>query len=448
MVAALGGLLFGYDWVVISGADIFYERFFGIESAAAIGWAKSCALLGCLLGALISGWLSDRLGRKRLLLLAALLFGASAVGTALALRYATFVSWRIAGGVAIGIASNLSPMYIAEIAPAAIRGKLVSLNQLTIVLGIVMAQATNWLIADPVAANATTAEILASWNGQTGWRWMFGVMLVPSVLFFLGILFVPESPRWLVSNGQREKAREVLTRVGGVNYSAQCIAEIEATLGRDRGNRVTLGDLLESRARKPLIGGVVFAFLQQWCGINVIFYYAKDVFAAAGFQISDLLLNIVVIGVANLSFTILALVTIDRWGRRPLLLAGWIGLAAIFLMMAGAYYWQWQGLPIVILVVVAIAHYACTLAPVTWVILSEIFPNRIRGAAMALAVFSLWMGNFSLTFTFPSLIDRIGAAGTFLLYAVVCLFGYRLTVSRLPETKGMTLERIEQEFAR
>lgn len=447
MVAALGGLLFGYDWVVISGADVFYERFFELTSTAAIGWAKSCALLGCLLGALLSGWLGDRLGRKRLLLLAAFLFGVSAIGTALAFHYGTFVGWRIVGGAAIGIASNLSPMYIAELAPAEARGKMVALNQFTIVLGIVLAQAANWFIAEPVAANATPAEILASWNGQVGWRWMFGVMLAPSILFFVGILFVPESPRWLVRSGQKARAREVLAQIGGLEYSIHSTAEIEASF-EQKTTRVDFRDLIEPRVRKPLLFGVIFAFLQQWCGINIIFYYAKDVFAAAGYRISDLLLNTVVIGLANLAFTLLALVTIDRWGRRPIVRAGWIGLAAIFLLMAGAYYWQMQGLPIVVLVVAAIAHYACTLAPVTWVVLSEIFPNRIRGAAMAMAVFSLWMGNFSLTFTFPALIDQFGPAGTFLLYAVVCLVGHRFTDSRLPETKGITLERIEQEFAR
>jgi len=446
LVAALGGLLFGYDWVVISGADIFYEKFFGLTSASEIGWTKSCALIGCLVGSVISGWLSDRFGRRRLLLLAALLFGLSALGTALTSTYILFITWRILGGTAIGLASNLSPVYIAELAPAHLRGRLVAVNQLTIVIGIVLAQLVNWLIAEPVAAGATAADILQSWNGQSGWRWMFGVMAVPSLLFFLGMMFVPESPRWLTRNGNRHQAEVILSRIGGKDYARTSMLEMEATLSTET-TTITLRELFEPRTRKLLLFGAAFAFIQQWCGINVIFYYAKDVFAAAGYQVSDILLNIVVIGLANFSFTFLAILTVDRWGRRPLVLAGWIGLVVIFLAMAGAYAMNIKGLPIVILVVLAISHYACTLAPVTWVVLSEIFPNRIRGTAMAIAVFSLWLGNFLLTYTFPLLSARLGAAGTFLLYAVICAIGYTYVRSRLPETKGKTLERIEEEFA-
>ena len=292
-VAALGGLLFGYDWVVIGGAKPFYEKFFSLSNPSQQGWAMSCALVGCLIGALVSGWLSDRFGRKGLLIAAGLIFAISSIGTGLASSFAVFVPWRIAGGFAIGMASSLSPMYIAEVAPARFRGKLVSLNQLTIVIGILLAQIVNWLIARPVPANVTSLEILQSWNGQVGWRWMFGVTAIPSLLFFIAMFWVPESPRWLAKNGAHERAKQVLSRIGGEAYGTQALAEIDATLAQD-ANRVNLHALLDGRMRKVLLLGVALAVLQQWCGINVIFNYAEEVFSAAGYTVSDILFNIVV----------------------------------------------------------------------------------------------------------------------------------------------------------
>ncbi len=444
-IAALGGLLFGYDWVVISGADIFYEKYFGLTSSFDVGWAKGCALVGCLLGAMLSGMLSDRFGRKRLLIAAALLFTLSSLGTGQANRYAAFVTWRIVGGAAIGLASNLSPMYIAEAAPAAVRGRLVSMNQLTIVIGILLAQLVNWLIAEPVPGGATPEQILHSWNGQFGWRWMFAATAVPSLLFLAGMCFVPESPRWLIKNGQRARARGVLVRLAGEANAGQALADIEATLINEVG-RVDFRDLLEPRLKKILLLGVALAFLQQWCGINVIFYYAKDVFAAAGYQVSDILLNIVIVGLANLVFTFVAIATVDRWGRRFLMLCGWAGLALIYLLLGGGYASGLSGLLLVTLVVAAIGCYACTLAPMTWVVLSEIFPNRIRGAAMSIAVFALWAGCFTLTYSFPLLNERLGAAGTFWTYAAICAGGWFFTWTKLPETKGKALEEIEREL--
>jgi sugar porter (SP) family MFS transporter len=373
------------------------------------------------------------------------LFRVSSIGTGLASQFNLFVAWRIIGGAAIGLASNLSPMYIAELSPAHIRGRLVAINQLTIVIGILLAQIVNWLIAQPVPPDATVQEILLSWNGQTGWRWMFGVTAVPSLLFLVGMFFVPESPRWLAKKGQRAKAGNVLTRVGGADYAAQALADIEATLV-DRAERVNFRELLEPRMRKILVFGIVLAVLQQWCGINVIFYYAKDVFAEAGYKVSDILLQIVVIGLANLTFTFLAIATVDHWGRRVLMLAGWFGLTVIYLLIGGAYWMGMQGLPVVVLVVAAIACYACTLAPVTWVVLSEIFPNRIRGAAMSIAVFALWTGCFTLTYSFPLLNEALGAARTFWIYALICLIGFIFVQVFLPETKGKTLEQIEREL--
>lgn len=445
LVAALGGLMFGYDWVVISGADIFYEKYFQLTSASDIGWAKGCALIGCLVGSLVAGLMSDRFGRKRLLIMSAVLFTVSSLATGLAGTFHQFVFWRMAGGAAIGIASNLSPMYIAEIAPAAIRGKLVSLNQLNIVIGIVLAQVVNWLVAQPVAADATALDILHSWNGQMGWRWMFCLVAGPGVLFLIGLLFVPESPRWLVKNGQRDRAKDVLTRLGGASFAQQSVADIESTLGNEI-QRVSLRDLLKPSVLRLVGFGALLAFIVQWCGINVIFYYTKDVFAAAGYNVSTILLNIIIVGATNLLFTFVAMQTVDRLGRRLLTLAGWAGLVVIFVAMGFCFYVQITGWPVVLLVMAAIGWYSCTIAPVCWVTLAEIFPNRIRGAAMATAVFALWVGNFTLTYFFPALLARFGAAGTFWVFAAICAVGFGIMKAKLPETKGKTLEEIEHEL--
>ena len=441
-VAALGGLLFGYDWVVIGGAKPFYEKFFHLTDPAQQGWAMSCALVGCLAGALLSGGLSDRAGRKRLLIFSAFVFAISSLGTAMALTFPAFVLWRIMGGLAIGFASSLSPMYIAELAPASLRGKLVSLNQLTIVVGILCAQVVNWLIAKPVPADATALQILHSWNGQVGWRWMFGVTAIPSALFFVGMFFVPESPRWLAKSGAWERARDVLARVGGEAYAADGLNEIEASLS-ENARKSDFRTLLSPKMTKVLFLGVALAVLQQWCGINVIFNYAEEVFTAAGYEVSDILFNIVVTGVVNLLFTLVALETVDKRGRRALLLMGSAGLASIYTFLGAFYYVHSHGLHMLVLVVAAIGCYAMSLAPMTWVVISEIFPNRIRGTAMSIAVTALWIACFILTYTFPLLNHALGAAMTFWIYAAICVAGFLFIKAHLPETKGKTLEGIE-----
>jgi SP family sugar porter-like MFS transporter len=402
----------------------------------------SCALVGCLVGAIVSGGLSDRFGRKRLLIAAALLFAASSIGTAMASSFSVFVPWRIAGGFAIGMASSLSPMYIAEVAPAQFRGKLVSLNQLTIVIGILLAQVVNWLIARPVPANATPLEILQSWNGQVGWRWMFGVTAVPSLLFFTTMFVVPESPRWLAKNGVHGTAKHVLSRIGGDAFATQALLEIEATLVQD-STQADCRMLLDRRMLKVLSLGIGLAVLQQWCGINVIFNYAEEVFSAAGYSVSDILFNIVVTGAVNLIFTFVAIGLVDRFGRRRLMLTGAAGLAIIYTFLGTLYYVHSRGAHMLVLVVAAIGCYAMSLAPVTWVVISEIFPNRIRGAAMSVAVTALWIASFILTYTFPLFNHAVGAAMTFWIYAAICVAGFVFIKSRLPETKGKTLEQIE-----
>jgi len=446
LVSAMGGLLFGYDWVVIGGAKPFYEKFFNLTTPSQVGWAMSSALIGCLAGALLSGGLSDRFGRKRLLLLAAFLFTGTGIFTALAPSFTVFVGNRLLGGVAIGLASNLSPMYIAELSPASMRGRFVSVNQLTIVIGILAAQLANWLIAEPVPAGATPAEILASWNGQTGWRWMFGAEALPAILFFLLMFLVPESPRWLVKNGRAADAGRILAKVGGPGFAAEALADIRATLDAGDIGRVRFRDLFEPVLKKVLLIGIVLAVYQQWCGINVIFYYAQEIFTAAGYGVNDVLFNIVITGAVNLIFTLIAIRFVDRLGRKPLMLAGSAGLAVVFGLVGASYALHSRGLHILILVVTAMALYALSLAPVTWVLLSEIFPNRIRGAAMSVSTFALWAACFVLTYTFPHLSKGLGPAGTFWIYAGISVFGFLFIRSRVRETKGKTLEGIEREL--
>lgn len=443
LAGALGGLLFGYDWVVIGGAKPFYEQFFQLTGASQQGWAMSCALIGCLLGALISGSLSDKLGRKKLLIVSAFVFAVSSIGTALANTFIIFVVWRMMGGLAIGLASSLSPMYIAELAPSQLRGKLVSLNQLTIVIGILAAQVVNWLIAKPVPPSATAQQILLSWNGQVGWRWMFGVTAIPSALFFVSMFLVPESPRWLAKVGAIEKARRVLTRIGGETYASEELANIEATLDNET-ERADFKVLLDRKMMKVLLLGISLAVLQQWCGINVIFNYAQEVFSAAGYSISDVLFNIVVTGAVNLVFTFIAIGTVDKLGRRILMLAGSAGLTLIYTLLGAFYFVHSQGVHMLILVVGAIGCYAMSLAPVTWVVISEIFPNRVRATAMSISVTALWIACFILTYTFPLLNRGLGAALTFWIYAAICAAGFVFTKLFLPETKGKTLEEIER----
>ena len=445
----MGGLLFGYDYVVIGGAKPFYEPFFGISGHAFLqGWAMSCALAGCLAGAVISGWLSDRLGRKKLLITAAGLFILASMGTGAAGTFNTFVIFRILGGVGIGLASNLSPMYIAEITPQQVRGRFVSINQLTIVIGILAAQLINWRIAMPVPSGATVADIANSWNGQAGWRWMFYACAFPAGLFFILMWFVPESPRWLAQNKiNQNKAKIVLAKIGGHDYANSEFLSIEKSIN-DLTGKSNLRLLRQPGISRLLILGIVLAVFQQWCGINVIFNYAQEIFANAGYSVSDILFNIVITGCVNLAFTFIGMFTVDRLGRKALMLIGAGGLAGIYAVLGTMYYLHIQGLPLLIMVVVAIACYAMSLAPVTWVVLSEIFPNRMRGTAMSVATFSLWAACFILTYTFPLLNQMFKASGTFWLYGGICLLGFLFILKRLPETKGKSLEEIENELTR
>lgn len=448
MVSAMGGLLFGYDWVVIGGAKPFYELYFGISDSPLMqGVAMTTALIGCLVGATMAGMLADRYGRKPLLIIAAVFFTVSAVATGWFDDFTLFNIARFVGGIGIGIASALSPMYIAEISPTAIRGKLVSLNQMTIVLGILGAQIANWLIAEEVPAGFGNAEILASWNGQMGWRWMFWAEAVPATLFLLLAFFIPESPRWQMMRGNQAQAEETLVRIGGKEYAQGEMEAIRQSVDADASaEKVGLRTLFSRKYAGVLTLGLVIAVFQQWCGTNVIFNYAQEIFSAAGYSVGDVLFNIVITGVANVIFTVVALFTIDRWGRRSLMLFGAGSLAVIYLILGTCYHLHVTGFGMVVLVVLAISAYAMTLGPVTWVLLAELFPNRVRGVAMATCTFALWVGCCTLTFFFPPMNAALGSSGSFWIYSAICSAGFLYFVRRCPETKGKSLEELEKSL--
>jgi len=442
LVAALGGLLFGYDWVVIGGAKPFYEAYFGVHDPAMSGWLMSSALIGCIAGAMCAGMLADRYGRRPALIVASILFVVSAIGAAAANGASMFAVFRIIGGIGIGLASGLSPLYIAEVSPAASRGRLVAVNQLTIVVGVLLAQLVNLWIARPVPPHMDAVALLQSWNVQHGWRWMFLCGGLPALFFLLLALTIPESPRWLSRRGRDEQAKAVLERIGGADYARDVLAAIR-TAHDVRPGHAGRASLLAPEVRPILVIGVVLAVFQQWCGINVIFNYAQDIFASAGFDVNDALKSIVATGAVNLVFTVLALRLVDSLGRRRLMLIGAGALAGIYALIGGAYAMHVMGLPVLLLVLAAIAVYATTLAPVTWVLLAEIFPDRIRAQAVALGVFSLWTACFVLTYTFPWLNARLGAAGSFWTYGLICACGFVFILRRVPETAGVTLEAME-----
>lgn len=436
IVSAMGGLLFGYDWVVIGGAKIFYEQYFDIAGEPSMqGLAMSIALAGCLVGAMTAGLLADRLGRKPLLVMSALIFTFTAYGTGAFDQFRYFLVVRFLGGIAIGLASGLSPMYIAEVAPTSIRGKLVSLNQLTIVIGILAAQIVNWQLVsdDPV------------WNKEMAWRWMFWAAAFPALAFLLLALFIPESPRWLAMKGRTDDAYATLAKIGGGDYANNELRAFEENAAKEEeqgGMRL----LLSKPFRRVLIIGIIVAMFQQWCGTNVIFNYAQEVFQSAGYDVDNTFINIVVTGIANLIFTFVAIYTVDRLGRRALMLIGAGGLAGIYFTLGLCYYLHMSGIVMVGLVVLAIACYAMSLGPVTWVLLSEIFPNRIRAVAVATGTFALWVASCTLTYTFPFLNKGLGTYGTFWIYAFICTCGFIFFWRKLPETKGKSLEELEKEM--
>lgn len=444
LIAGMGGYLFGYDWVVIGGAKAFYEIYFSIANIPWLqGWVMSSALLGCLMGVVISGWLSDKYGRKFMMILASVIFALSAFGTGAASTLELFILFRIISGIGIGIASNISPMYLSEVSPPAVRGKYVAIYQLAIVLGILSAQIVNWQIAEPVVPGE---DILHSWNGQLGWRWMFWAPAFPAILYLVLAFVIPESPRWLISKEKYQKATDIFSRIAGKETAVMLVSEVR-NAAQETVNKVKLSQLFKGKSFKIVVIGIVIAILQQWCGINVVFNYAQEIFTAAGYSVSDMLFNIVVTGVVNVIFTFVGMYTVDRLGRRSLMLLGTIGLSLIYIVLGAGYYFRIEGIIMLFLVVLAIACYAMTLAPVTWIVISEIFPTRIRAKGMALSTFALWSASFVLTYTFPLLNSSFGSYGTFWLYGFICILGFLFIKKNLPETKGKTLEEIETIIA-
>jgi SP family xylose:H+ symportor-like MFS transporter len=435
--AALGGLLFGYDTAVISGAIGNLTDFFHL-SPIETGWAISSALVGCLIGAFFSDFLSDRFGRKVTMLITAILFILNSIGTALPFSFSMFVLFRIIGGIGVGIASMVVPMYIAEIAPPKRRGALVGNYQLAIVIGIVVVYFVNYLIALQGDHN---------WNLNTGWRWMFGSEIVPSILFFIFIFFIPESPRWLIKQGETTKAIAVLQKINTENEVAQMQVEIKNSLHQEDKNQWK--QFVNPLFRKALLVGIGLSVLQQLTGINAILYYAPEIFKSLGSSTDVSLLETSILGVVNLIFTLLAIRWVDKMGRKPLLYIGSVGMT-IALMAVGLFiYFDALGNWVLPFLLLFMASFSISWGPIVWVLLAEIFPNKIRSLALAISVFIQWIANFVVTQVFPILVENqwlkthFNGAFPFYLFSIICLFSLIFVWKKVPETKNKTLEEMD-----
>jgi sugar porter (SP) family MFS transporter len=441
VVAALGGLLFGYDTAVIAGAIGFLQSHFSLDPAMK-GWAASSALLGCVVGVSFAGAFSDRMGRKKTLVLAGILFLVSAIGSAVPREFSIFVIFRMLGGIGVGVASMASPMYIAEITPARVRGRMVSVNQFAIVTGMLIIYFVNYFIA---------LQGDEAWNVTTGWRWMFASGALPSTLFLALLFLVPESPRWLVEQRRKEEAHGILSRVGGSTFADTELRSIDETLGKESGS---LAQLFRPGMRIVLILGVALAILQQVTGINVFLYYGPEIFKQLGSGSNVALLQTIVVGAVNLSFTIVAIRMVDRLGRKPLMIIGASGMGLSLIAMGLAAQFHALSLWVLLFILSYIACFALSVGPVTWVILSEIFPTRIRGRAMSISTFCLWTANFVVSQTFPMmdedswLISRFNHGFPFYVYALFCLVLVLTVWKAVPETKGRSLEEIEKSWGK
>ena len=428
-ISALGGYLFGFDFAVISGALPFLRVQFALD-AWWEGFLTGTLPLGCIAGCLIAGRVADRYGRKPGLMMAAVIFAVSSLGIALAKTLTVFLMIRFTAGIGVGMASMLCPMYIAEISPAAVRGRNVAINQLTVVIGILVTNLVNYLLAN---------------KGVDAWRWMFGLGVVPSAIFLIGVIWLPESPRWLIKAGKLEQAKLVLNKIGSELFVQQTFAAIEQSMVGAK--KQSYKAVFEKSVRPAVVVGVILAVFQQFCGINVVFNYTSTIFKSVGANLDHQLLETVAIGVVNLVFTLLAMWQVDKLGRRPLMLAGSLGLSVIYIVLAFLLQNNSSAILVSIFVLLAISIYAISLAPVTWVLISEIFPNKIRGLASSVAIVSLWGACFILVFTFPILAKELGAFGPFYLYAGICFLGFLFVKYKVKETKGQTLEELEQHFA-
>ncbi|MEN6427709.1 MAG: sugar porter family MFS transporter [Phycisphaerales bacterium] len=439
LVAALGGLLFGYDTGVINGAIGPLKAHFQLDDVRE-GWAMGCALLGCALGAAGAGPLSDRFGRKKALIVSAILFFISAVGTAVPRTLTTFILYRILGGLGVGAASIISPMYIAEISPARVRGRMVSINQFAIVSGFLVVYFVNYFIA------LQGDEV---WNERLGWRWMFGSESLPALGLMILSFVVPESPRWLTKQGRSDEALRILTRVDGAAYAQTELTEIREALTHEGGS---LRQLFSPGMRIVLVIGIVLAVLQQVTGINVFLYFGTEIFKKMGSGTNAALLQTIVVGVVNLTFTVVAIWTVDRIGRKPLMIIGSAGMGISLAGIGLAAYLQSTGLWMLLFILGYIACFALSVGPVTWVILSEIFPTRIRGRAMAVATVCLWIANYLVSQTFPMmdqnpwLVETFHRGFPFWLYGAFCVVLLLCVWRLVPETKGKSLEQIERHW--
>lgn len=428
-ISALGGYLFGFDFAVISGALPFLRVQFALD-AWWEGFLTGSLALGCIVGCLIAGRVADRYGRKPGLMTAAIIFAISSIGVALAQTLTWFVVMRFAAGIGVGMASMLCPMYIAEISPAAVRGRNVAINQLTVVIGILVTNLVNYFLAD---------------KGVDAWRWMFGLGVVPSAIFLIGVMWLPESPRWLIKAGKVEHAKKVLNKIGSQLFVQQTFKAIEQSMvGAEKQSYKAV---FEKSVRPAVIVGITLAVFQQFCGINVVFNYTSTIFESVGANLNRQLFETVAIGIVNLVFTLIAMWQVDKLGRRPLMLGGALGLSVVYIILAFLLQNHSSAGLVSIFVLLAISMYSMSLAPVTWVLISEIFPNKIRGLASSVAIVSLWGAYFILVFTFPILAKKLGAYGPFYLYAGICFLGFLFIKSKVTETKGQTLEELEQHLA-
>ncbi|MES2731858.1 MAG: sugar porter family MFS transporter [Bacteroidota bacterium] len=426
-VAALGGLLFGFDTAIISGTIPYLKTYFSLDEYM-LGWAVGCILIGCGVGALLAGKLAEAYGRKYVLIGCAILFALSGLGAGLATSLNVFVAFRLLGGLGVGAAAMVSPMYIAEMAPASWRGRLVSLYQLAIVTGILLAYLSNYALAD---------------LGENNWRWMFASQTFPAVLFLLLLFLVPETPRWLVKKGRSEEARLVLQKTGGEAFSRSELTAIVSSFQHEKQS--TLSELFSPQHRGIVGIGVLIAVFQQITGINAILYYAPEIFKETGLNTSGSLLQTLSIGVVNVLSTFIAIGLVDRIGRKRLLLIGSLlmGLSLVSVALCFQYKY-YENYLVLIATLVYVAAFGCTLGAVTWVYLSEIFPNRIRGLAMSAATLALWLADFVVTYTFPVMTQQLGTSATLFTYALFCAVAFVYIFVKVPETKGKTLEEIEK----
>jgi SP family xylose:H+ symportor-like MFS transporter len=426
-IAAMGGYLFGFDFAVISGALPFLKEQFGLTDYWE-GFTTASLALGCVIGCIAAGKIAEMHGRKKALLIGAAIFLISSIAMALSNQLSLFIAARFLAGVGVGMASVVSPMFIAEIAPAQVRGKMVAINQLTIVTGILVTNIVNYSLSN---------------TGVNAWRWMFGLGVVPSLLFLLGALFLPESPRWLILRNRFDEAQKILSRIGGQEYVNASMVSIKKSLENKHNPKYS--DLLNKAVLPAVLMGIGLAAFQQFCGINVVFNFTTSIFKTIGFSQEDQLKQTIFIGVVNLIFTLLAMWQVDKLGRKPLMIFGASGLAVLYIFSAVLL--QQQSANAAWFLLAAIGTYAMSLAPVTWVLISEIFPNRIRGIATSTAVVALWLSYALLVFTFPILAAKMGAYTPFYLYAGICVVGLLFILFKVKETKGKTLEQVEASFA-